>query len=204
MKVLTAGFSLKAIWSGFQNHFWQRFFNHNELLQTIKHATEHQWTLHNPTRHWSFPLLTPIDGPPVWDSISSPFLQTSKRLLPGRAGVQPPPLLPLGQVPQGQPALHRPEADPPVGGQALSALLDHRGVQAQLRREGQAGRTRPAGESHPHLPVIPPVDLYCTYLKCKWSSLISFRSVSLPWRVVTLQPSADFYVAEHCVLTHPD
>lgn len=90
----------------------------------------------------------PTDRSAVWPSPATPVIQGPKGLIPGRASVQSPPLPPLCEVAhEGKSSVHRPAVDWSDWQQTSTTLLDHRGIQTQLRRQEQTQCAGPTGET---------------------------------------------------------
>lgn len=130
--------------------------------------------------------FSPTDRSTVWRPPGPPFLKAAQGLLPGGAGVQPTPLPSRGQVSrEGQSPLYGPTPDRPRRCQTFSALLDHWRVQTQLRRQEQAQRLGPAGESRPQglcivIVTVPILLIFHCFLRlwcmlCVASCGISFK-----------------------------
>lgn len=97
---------------------------------------------------WYFPCLSPTDRSAVWPSPGTPVIQGPKGLIPGGASFQPPPFPPLCQVThEGESSVHRPAIDWYDWQQTSTTLLDHRGIQTQLRRQEQTQCAGPTGET---------------------------------------------------------
>lgn len=97
---------------------------------------------------WYFPGLSPTDRSAVWPSPGTPVIKGPEGLIPGGASVQPPPFPPFCQVAcERKSSVHGLAIDWSGWQQTSTTLLDHRGIQTQLRRQEQTQCAGPTGET---------------------------------------------------------